>query len=288
MYYDYMPQNLWYFGENNTLLILIDAYLFCLHYCAWSCTQIPCGWSTLNGLFWRTVLQTHASVGTIVSTSHDYLMGSPYEHTLLESSQLMQKRIGPFALQASERKEGILHKLAKSLQGTVPNLQKKSFPQRLFFKVMLQELSWRYHWPKGHFFWMSWEPKEMTPGFEILLFPLWKISVQLKLTILAGREPNFMGTQIRKFYGQNSHWTNCFQFKDSNFLIKLQCLTLFFFFFLLGWMTCPLLDARCSSSCDLCSALRIACKAFANFHSYVRAKPRKIVGTGSGDVSHLQ
>lgn len=52
---------------------------------------------------------------------------------------------------------------------------------------------------------MSREPKEMTPGLEILLFPLWKIAVQLKLTILAGCKPNFMGTQIRKFYGQNSH-----------------------------------------------------------------------------------
>lgn len=52
---------------------------------------------------------------------------------------------------------------------------------------------------------MSREPKEMTPGFEILLFPLWKISVQLKRTILAGVKPNFMGTEIRKFYGQNSH-----------------------------------------------------------------------------------
>lgn len=104
----------------------------------------------------------------------------------------------------------------------------KDFFSFFFSKVMLQELSWRYHWPKGHFFWMSREPKEMTPGFEILLFPLWKISVQLKRTILAGSKPDFMGTEIRKFYGQNSHWTNCFQCKASNFLIKLQCLTLLF------------------------------------------------------------
>jgi len=27
---------------------------------------------------------------------------------------------------------------------------------------------------------MSREPKEMTPGLETLLFPLWKIAVQLK------------------------------------------------------------------------------------------------------------
>lgn len=106
--------------------------------------------------------------------------------------------------------------------------EKVSHKDFFFFKVMLQELSWRYHWPKGHFFWMSREPKEMTPGFEILLFPLWKISVQLKRTILAGSKPNFMGTEIRKFYGQNSHWTNCFQYKASNFLIKLERLTLLF------------------------------------------------------------
>lgn len=37
---------------------------------------------------------------------------------------------------------------------------------------------------------MSRQPKEMTPGFEILLFPLWKISVQLKRTILSGYKPN--------------------------------------------------------------------------------------------------
>lgn len=64
-----------------------------------------------------------------------------------QSSELMQKRRGPFALQASGRKEGILHQLSKSLQGTLPNLQKK-FPTKtflFFFKVMLEELSWRYH-----------------------------------------------------------------------------------------------------------------------------------------------
>lgn len=157
---------------------------------------------------------------------------------------------------------------------------------------MLQELSWRYHWPKGHFFWMSREPKEMTPGFEILLFPLWKISVQLKWTILAGSKPDFMGTESRKFYGQNSHWTNCFRFKASHFLIKLQLLTLpFYFFFSVEWTTCLLLGTNCLSSCGPCSALRIACKAFADFFTFKRdrqSKPQKNVRAGSGNVSHLK
>lgn len=57
----------------------------------------------------------------------------------------------------------------------------------------------------------SWEPKEMTPMLKILLFPLWTISVQLKRTFPVGPLPDLMGTEIRKWCGQNSPWTNCFQ-----------------------------------------------------------------------------
>lgn len=51
----------------------------------------------------------------------------------------------------------------------------------------------------------------MTPMLKILLFPLWTISVQLKRTFPVGPLPDLMGTEIRKWCGQNSPWTNCFQ-----------------------------------------------------------------------------
>lgn len=76
----------------------------------------------------------------------------------------------------------------------------------------------------------SWELKEMTAVFKILLFPLWMISVQLRWTIPIGPHPDFMGTEIRKSYGQNSHCTNCFQFKNLKVLDKsmISCHILFF------------------------------------------------------------
>lgn len=83
---------------------------------------------------------------------------------------------------------------------------------------------------KEFFFSKSWEPKEMTPMFKILLFPLWTISLQLRWTIPTGPHPDFMGTEIRKLYGQNSHCTNCFQFKNLKVLDKamISCHILFF------------------------------------------------------------
>ena len=60
----------------------------------------------------------------------------------------------------------------------------------------------------------------MTPVFKILLFPLWMISVQLRRIIPVGPHPDFMGTEIRKLYGQNSRPTNCFQSKNLKVLDK--------------------------------------------------------------------
>lgn len=136
----------------------------------------------------------------------------------------------------SDMKKGLYANWQKAYRNSSKPSQNISHKD--FKKIMLQELCWRYHWPKGHFSWMSWAPKEMTPGFKILLFPPWKISVPLTLTILTGSMPNFMGTKIRKLHGQNSRWTNCFQFKASNFLIKLWLLTLIFSS---GWLACHVL-----------------------------------------------
>lgn len=76
----------------------------------------------------------------------------------------------------------------------------------------------------------NWELKEMTPVFEIFLFPLRTVSVQLRWTIPVGLRPDFMGTKIRKSYGQNSHCTNCFQFKNLKVFYKatISCHILFF------------------------------------------------------------
>lgn len=76
----------------------------------------------------------------------------------------------------------------------------------------------------------SWEPKEMTPVFKLFLFPLWTLSVQLRWTFPFGPHPDFMGTEIRKLYGQNSHCPNCFQFKNLKVLDKavISCHILFF------------------------------------------------------------
>lgn len=65
--------------------------------------------------------------------------------------------------------------------------------------------------------------------FKILLFPLWMISVQLRRIIPVGPHPDFMGTKIRKLYGQNSHCTNCFQSKNLQVLDKAMISYILFF-----------------------------------------------------------
>lgn len=77
----------------------------------------------------------------------------------------------------------------------------------------------------------SWAPKEVTAVFKILVFPLWMISAQLRRLLPVGPHPDFMGTAIRKLYGQNSPSTNCFQSKNLKVLDKAMRFYVWFFFF---------------------------------------------------------
>lgn len=89
----------------------------------------------------------------------------------------------------------------------------------------------------------SWEPKEMTPMLKILLFPLWTISVQLRRTFPVGPLPDLMGTEIRKWCGQNSPWTNCFQSTKPQSSWQSHFFSCHVLFFSQGWLTCHSLIA---------------------------------------------
>lgn len=78
----------------------------------------------------------------------------------------------------------------------------------------------------------------MTPMLKILLFPLWTISVQLKRTFPVGPLPDLMGTEIRKWCGQNSPWTNCFQSTKPQSSWQSHFFSCHVLFFSHEWLAC--------------------------------------------------